>query len=439
MKSPSEAAPEHPRLGLRENMAQFSLLVGVNALVGASIGQERTVLPLLASRVFGLRAATATLTFVVAFGAVKAVTNLFAGALADRFGRKPVLVAGWLAGVPVPLLLIWAPSWGWVVIANAMLGVSQGLSWSATVIMKIDLVGPRRRGLAIGFNEAAGYIGVSIAALATGIVAARVGLRPEPFFLGIASAGLGLGASSLFVRETRAHALKESGEGPTRRPRVPELLLHGSLHEPALAAAAQAGAVNNLNDAVAWGLFPLLFARAGLSVAAIAVLVAVYPAVWGIGQLPVGILSDRLGRKTFIVIGMWIQAVGLAAIALTTGIASWAMGAVLLGTGTAMVYPTLLAVVGDVADPRWRASTLGVYRFWRDSGFAIGGLLGGALADLFSIPAAIATTAAITFSSGVVVALRMYETGPHSRTTRRARRGDPRPPIPASHPQAGAH
>src|SRR2546425_4521641 len=222
------ASPRAVALGLRANLAQFSLLVGVNALVGGMLGQERTVLPLLATHVFGLNAVTAALTFIVAFGVTKAITNFVAGSLSDRFGRKPVLVAGWLAGLPVPLLLIWAPSWGWVIFANAILGVNQGLSWSATVIMKIDLVGPGRRGLATGFNEAAGYIGVSLAALATGIVAARVGLRPEPFFLGIATAGLGLGASSLFVRETRAHALKESGEGPTRRPRVPELLLHGS-------------------------------------------------------------------------------------------------------------------------------------------------------------------------------------------------------------------
>jgi MFS family permease len=359
-----------------------------------------------------LQAATATLTFVIAFGAVKAATNLFAGSLADRFGRKPVLVGGWIVALPVPLLLIWAPTWGWVVFANALLGVSQGLSWSATLIMKIDIVGRDRRGLAIGFNESAGYLGVSLAALVTGIVAARVGLRPEPFFLGIACAGLGLGASVLFVRETRAFAMSEAGAGRAEVPRARDLLLHGSFREPALAAAAQAGAVNNLNDAIAWGLFPLLFASAGLSVQAIAVLAALYPAVWGAGQLAVGALSDRLGRKRFVVTGMWVQASAFALIALGEGIVPWAAGAVLLGAGTALVYPTLIAVVGDVADPRWRASVLGVYRFWRDAGFAIGGLFGGLIADALSIRAAIAITAGITFSSGVVVAARMYETRP---------------------------
>ena len=405
-------AVDQPRLGLRDNLGQFALLVGVNALVGGSIGQERTVLPLLATRVFALRATTATLTFVVAFGAVKALTNLAAGALADRFGRRPVLIAGWMVALPVPLLLIWAPSWNWVVFANAMLGVSQGLMWSATLIMKIDLLGPDRRGLATGFNEAAGYLGLSLTALLTGLVAARFGLRPAPFFLGLAYAGLGLGSSVLFVRETRGHAIAEAGHAITEPPRARDLLLPGRIRAPGLVTAAQAGAVNNLNDAVAWGLFPLLFARAGLSIAAIGALAALYPAVWGVGQLAIGALSDRLGRKRFIVSGMWLQGVALALVASTGSVAPWAAGAVLLGAGTAMVYPTLLAAVSDIADPRYRGSALGVYRFWRDAGFAIGGLLGGVLADVFSIPIAIAATGGITFAAGVVVAVRMNETRP---------------------------
>ncbi len=409
--SPATTAAGDSSRGFRESLGQVALLIGVNALVGGSIGQERTVIPLIARSTFGLTALTAALTFIVAFGSVKAATNLAAGWLADRYGRKPVLVAGWLFGLPVPLILIWAPSWGWVVAANALLGVSQGLAWSATVAMKIDLLGPGRRGLATGFNEASGYLGVSITALLTGLIAARAGLRPEPFFLGVAYAGIGLGTSTLFVRETRGHALGETGAGSS--PASPrQILLLGSLRDPALASAAQVGAVNNLNDAVAWGLFPLLFARAGLSVAAIGVLVALYPAVWGLGQLLTGFLSDRLGRKTFIVAGMWVQAAGLALVAVGHRTGPWAAGAILLGVGTAMVYPTLIAVVGDVADPRWRASALGVYRFWRDSGFVAGGLLAGVLADAFGIPATVALTAGITFASGAVAALRLYETRP---------------------------
>jgi len=400
------------RLGLRANLAQFALLVGVNALVGGMIGQERTVLPLLAERVFHLHAFTAALTFIVAFGAVKAVTNFAAGTLSDRVGRKPLLVAGWMVGVPVPLLLMWAPSWGWIIAANVLLGVNQGLTWSTTVIMKIDLVGPERRGLAMGLNEAAGYGAVAATALATGYIAAHAGLRPEPFYLGVAYAGLGLGVSAMFVRETRGHAHHEAAAGVIDSAALStrEVFVHTSFREPALSAVSQAGLVNNLNDGLAWGIFPLFFASHGLSVGRIGVLVALYPAVWGLGQLLTGALSDRLGRKRLIVAGMWTQAVAIATIAATHGFASWALGAIALGAGTAMVYPALLAAVGDVADPRWRASAVGVYRFWRDSGFAIGALLAGIIADWLGIAAAIWSVALLTALSGAVVALRMYET-----------------------------
>ena len=411
----------HIRLGLRENAAQFGLLVGVNALVGGMIGQERTVLPLLAEREFGLTAFTATLTFIIAFGVVKAATNFFAGTLGDRFGRKPVLVAGWVIGIPVPLLLMWAPTWGWVVFANVLLGVNQGLTWSTTVIMKIDLVGPSRRGLAMGLNEAAGYSAVAITALATGYIAERHGLRPEPFFLGLAYAGLGLGISVLFVRETHDHVRHEvarhvatatthHGERSTK-----DVFVLASFRDKALSSCAQTGMVNNLNDGLAWGLFPILFAAAGLSLGRIGVLAALYPAVWGLGQLYTGALSDRIGRKPLIVGGMLLQAVALAEIAATASFWPWALGAGLLGAGTAMVYPTLLAAIGDVAHPSWRGRAVGIYRLWRDGGFAVGAVIAGVIADAVSIPAAVYAVAALTAASGVFTWLRMYETNPAQR------------------------
>jgi MFS family permease len=406
------------RLGLKANLPQFMLLVGVNALVGGMVGQERTVLPLLAERVFGLEAVTSALTFLVAFGLVKAVMNFAAGAMSDRYGRKPVLVAGWVAALPVPLLLMWGPSWTWIVLATVFLGVNQGLTWSTTVIMKIDLVGPRSRGLAMGLNEAAGYGAVAVTAIATGFIAARTGLRPEPFFLGVAFAGLGLGISTLFVRETHGHAIQEAEQAVPgvrtsgQQMNAREVFALTTYREPALSACSQAGLVNNLNDGMAWGLLPLFFAREGLSIAAIGVLAGLYPAVWSIGQLATGALSDRLGRKWLIVGGMGVQAVGIASIAATRGFGPWAAGSVLLGIGTAMVYPTLLAAVSDVADPRWRASAIGVYRFWRDAGFAVGAIVAGVLADAFGYAAAIGSIAALTALSGLVVAARMYETLP---------------------------
>lgn len=404
------------RLGMRANLAQFGLLVGVNALVGGMLGQERTVLPLIATRVFHLHAYSAVLTYIVAFGVVKAATNFFAGTISERVGRKPVLVTGWLIALPVPFLLAWGPSWTWVVVGNVLLGASQGLTWSTTVIMKIDLVGPERRGLAMGFNEAAGYGAVAVTALATGFIAARAGLRPDPFFLGVVFVCLGLGLSALFVRETRGHARHEAAGHVTASDDLRGGLSTGqvfvltSFKEKALSAASQAGMVNNLNDGVAWGIFPLFFARSGLSVTRIGILVALYPAVWGVGQLATGALSDRWGRKWLIAAGMWAQAIAIGLIAAVSGFWAWAACALLLGVGTAMVYPTLLAVVGDVAHPAWRASAVGIYRLWRDAGFAAGALLAGVIADAFGLAAAIWVVALITAASGIVVAIWMYET-----------------------------
>jgi len=407
-------------LGLRQNAAQFGLLVAVNALVGGMLGQERTILPLLATQTFHVSAYSAALVYIAAFGAVKAATNFFAGTLSDRYGRKPVLLAGWLIGIPVPFLLIWAPSWGWIITANILLGVNQGLTWSTTVIMKIDLVGPARRGLAMGLNEAAGYGAVAVTTLATGLLAASYGLRPTPFYLGIAFAALGVGLTAASIRETRPYAQIEAAQHltPTTGRHADlygeltgrQIFRQTSFGNRSLSAVSQAGLVNNLNDGLAWGLFPILFATAGLSVARIGVLVALYPAVWGLGQMVTGVLSDRYGRKWFIAGGMALQALALGGIALGHNFTAWVLAAVALGAGTAMVYPTLLAVIGDVAHPAWRARSIGVYRLWRDGGFAVGAVLSGLLADAYGIRTAIWVVAILTAASGLVVAVRMYET-----------------------------
>lgn len=419
-----------PRLGLRENWSQFSLLVLVNAFVGAMVGLERSILPAVAEQEFHIAARVAILSFIVVFGLTKALTNYAAGRLADRFGRKHVLVAGWCIAAPVPFMLMWAGSWEWMVAANVLLGISQGLTWSITVIMKIDLVGPKQRGLAMGLNEFSGYLAVAGSALATGWIAARHGLRPQPFYLGVAYVAAGGLMSWLLVRETRHHVQHEArlhvqsgAEAPSQR----EIFRRTSLTDPDLSSVSQAGLVNNLNDGMAWGLFPLVFAAAGLSLERIGMLAALYPAVWGVTQVFTGALSDRLGRKWLIAAGMWVQAAGIGLTALAEGFGGFAVGAVLLGVGTAMVYPTLLAAIGDVAHPSWRASAVGVYRLWRDLGYAVGALLAGLVADRFGLSAAVWLVAVLTFLSGTVAATRMTETlsarGPG------ARRGPPQPPA----------
>jgi MFS family permease len=402
------------RLGLRENIAQFALLVAVNAFVGAMVGLERSILPAMAAEEFHLAARTAMLSFIVVFGLAKAFTNYGAGRLSDHVGRKRVLVAGWIVAAPVPFLLMWAPTWTWVLAANVLLGVSQGLTWSTTVIMKIDLVGAAQRGLAMGLNEFAGYLAVAASALATGWIAAAYGLRPEPFYLGVGFVVVGLVLSVFLIRETAGHVAHESalagampsGGVPTAR----QVFWRTTLLDRNLSSVSQAGLVNNLNDGMAWGLFPLVFAAAGMNLAQIGLLAAVYPATWGLVQLITGALSDRTGRKWWIVCGMWLQALGIGAVTLATAFGGFAIGAVLLGVGTAMVYPTLLAAVGDVAHPTWRASAVGVYRLWRDLGYAVGALLAGIVADAFGLRAAMWTVAALTCASGLVSAFRMTET-----------------------------
>ena len=427
---PSTVAPL--RLGLRENLAQFSLLVLVNAFVGAMVGMERSILPAIAEQEFQLAARTAVLSFIVVFGIAKALTNYGAGRLSDHVGRKHVLVAGWLVAAPVPFVLMWAPSWNWILFANLLLGISQGLTWSTTVIMKIDLVGPTQRGLAMGLNEFAGYVAVAVSALATGWIAARYGVRPKPFYLGVAFVIAGLALSALLVRETRHHVSHEStllgAALPEGRPTARQVFWRTTLLDANLSSVSQAGLVNNLNDGMAWGLFPLVFAAAGMDLAQVGLLAAVYPATWGVAQLATGALSDRTGRKPLIVWGMWIQAIGIAVVALGHTFAAFVAGAVLLGVGTAMVYPTLLAAIGDVAHPSWRASAVGVYRLWRDLGYAVGALLAGLTADAFGIRAAMWLIAALTMASGAVSAARMSET--LSMLPRAIVKGEPREASP---------
>ena len=387
------------------------LLVVVNACVGGIVGMERSILPAIAEEEFQVTGRTAMFSFIAVFGVTKALTNYVAGRYADRVGRKRLLMGGWALAVPVPLLLMWAPDWAWIIAANALLGVSQGLTWSMTVIMKIDLVGPARRGLAMGLNECAGYVAVAAAAYATGAIAAQTGLRPEPFYLGVAFVIAGI-ALSVCVRETWGHSAAESATGAGDEGIPSRIFWRTTWGDRNLSSVSQAGFVNNLNDGMAWGLFPILFAALGMDLNAIGVLAAIYPATWGVGPLGTGALSARIGRKWLIVSGMWTQALGIVVVTTSDTFGGLGTGAALLGVGTAMVYPTFMAVIGDVAHPVWRATSLGTYRFWRDAGYVAGALLAGLAADAFGLPAAMQIVASVTFLSGVVVAARMSETRP---------------------------
>lgn len=407
-------------LGLTQNLGQFSLLVLVNAFIGGMVGLERTVLPLIAEREFGIASKSAILSFIVSFGLVKAFVNLFAGRFSERSGRKKLLVTGWLFALPVPFMIMSAQSWAMIIFANVFLGINQGLCWSTTVIMKIDLVGPKRRGMAMGLNEFAGYGAVSVAALASGYIGSMYGLRPYPFYLGVAFAAAGLLISATLVRDTTQHAREETRvhhKDARQLPSFREMFALTSYRNPTLFSVSQAGLVNNLNDGMTWGLFPLFFASYGLGVDQIGILAATYPAVWGISQIATGSLSDRWGRKWLIVCGMWIQAIGIVLVASapwftyapSDNFSWWMIGAVLLGAGTALVYPTLLAAIGDVAHPDWRASAIGVYRFWRDLGYAVGAILAGVVADFLGLSWAIVVIGVLTFTSGTVSAITMSE------------------------------
>jgi MFS family permease len=406
----AESAPS-VSLGLRANWQQFSLLVLINAFVGGMVGLERTVVPLIGSEEFKLASTTLVVSFIVSFGVIKALANLVSGHLADIWGRKRVLVVGWLFGLPVPFMVMWAPSWEWVVAANALLGINQGFAWSMTVIMKIDLVGPKSRGLAVGLNEFAGYLAVGVTAFLTGYIAAHYGLRPAPFYLGIGYAILGLAFSVLLVRDTREHVRLEArgNQQQTAPTNFWEIFSLTSFRNRNLFAACQAGLVNNLNDGMSWGIFPLFFVSFGLGVERIGILKAVYPATWGILQIATGPLSDRWGRKGLIVAGMWVQSAGLFLTALTRSFEWWLLASLLLGVGTAMVYPTLIAAVSDASHPTWRARSLSVYRFWRDLGYAIGALSAGLIADAFGLAFAINAIALLTFISGAVAGVLMRQ------------------------------
>ena len=405
-------SPSALRLGLRENLPQFILLIIVNAFVGAMVGMERSVLPLVAEQIFGLASRNAILTFIVSFGVVKAVSNLFAGARSDRIGRKRLLLLGWIAGLPVPFMLMWGTSWGWIVAANVFLGINQGLCWSMTVIMKIDLAGPKRRGLAMGLNEFSGYVAVALAAYFSGALAMHYGLRPVPFTIGIGAVFAGLLLSLVFVKDTRGHAQLESAERPSKP--FKEVFLLTSWRDSSLFSCSQAGLVNNLNDGMAWGLFPLLYVSLGYSVERIGMLAGLYPMTWGISQLFTGALSDRFGRKWMITIGMWVQALGLVLVGMAADFGWQIAAAILLGFGTAMVYPTLLAAIGDGAKPEWRASAVGVYRLWRDLGYAVGAVLSGIIADIAGTSSAVAFVGMLTFISGCLVAWKFSHTQPAS-------------------------
>jgi MFS family permease len=422
----------HVELGLRENAAQFSLLVAVNALVGAMVGLERSTLPLIGQEEFGLGSSVAVLSFIVAFGLAKSVTNLGAGALAQRVGRRRLLILGWALALPVPLLIGVAPNWGWVVAANLFLGANQGLAWSMTVVMKIDLVGPKRRGLALGLNESAGYGGVAIAAAASGFLAADFVARDVLVIGGFAVAAVALLVTVLFVRDTAAHVdleqLRHHPDADLAPPRLRDAFPAASYRDPALRSCSQAGLVNNLNDALAWGLVPLFLAGAGAGARQIAIVAALYPAVWGLGQIWTGHWSDSVGRKRLIVAGMLLQAAALGLLAVSGGeFAVAATAAVALGAGTALVYPTLIAAISDGVSPVARPPTVGVYRFWRDMGYVMGGLAAGVLADALGFGGAIAAIAGLTAISGLWVA---FDLPGHQRAAPARRALDSSPRLP---------
>lgn len=407
---------EKIRLGLKENWQQFTLLVLVNMMVGGMVGLERTVVPLVGTEEFHIQSDVVVFSFIIAFGVIKAFTNLISGVLADKYTRKKVLIWGWLVGLPVPFILAFAPSWNWILFANVLLGISQGLAWSMTVNMKIDLIGKKSRGLAMGLNEAAGYGAVGLTALLTGYLASHYGLRPQPFYIGIAYTLVGLLLSIFVIQDTRKFAQLEARQVSTdesaHKSNLWSVFKETSFKNKNLFSISQAGLINNLNDGMSWGVFPLLFTSMGVGLEGIGWIKAVYPVVWGVGQIVTGPLADKIGRKPLIVWGMFVQVLGHIIIGLEwlEPLTSGLIGSVLLGIGTAMVYPALLAAVSDTAHPNWRASSLGVYRFWRDMGYALGALMAGIVGSFFGLEWAVHIAGIITLISGIIVWIKMKET-----------------------------
>lgn len=397
---------EHVKLGLKENLNQFILLIIVNSFVGGMVGLERSILPQIAEEEFHIAAKTAVLSFIIVFGSVKAITNYYTGLLANKFGRKNLLTIGWLFAIPVPFILMLAPNWNWIITANVLLGINQGLTWSSTVVMKIDLVGEKQRGLAMGLNEFAGYLAVAVVAFTTGIVAGKFGLRPYPFYIGIALSFAGLLSSWFLIKDTKHHVAKESSESSIAN--LKNVFWDTTLFNRNLGSATQAGLINNLNDGMAWGLFPILLAQKHFSISEIAIVTAIYPAVWGIGQLFTGKMSDHFCKKSMLFWGMFLQGLTLLLFAFASSFMEYIILASILGWGTAMVYPTFLATIAENTNPHDRPKSLGVFRLWRDMGYAIGALLTGIIADAFGINASIIVIGALTIVSSLIIEKRMH-------------------------------
>lgn len=398
-------ASQSIQLGLKENWKQFSLLVLINAFVGGMVGMERSILPRIAEIEFHIAAKTAILSFIIVFGIVKAITNYYTGTLANRFGRKKLLVAGWIIGLPIPFILMFAPSWSWIIAANVLLGINQGLTWSSTVVMKIDLVGEKQRGFAMGLNEFAGYIAVALVAFLTGWIASEYGIRPYPFYTGIVLVIFGLLGSLFLIKDTRHHVAQETINNSI--PRLQHIFWDTTWKDKNLGSVTQAGLINNLNDGMAWGIFPILLATKGFSIAEIGIVTAIYPAVWGIGQLFTGRMADKFCKKDMLYVGMLLQAVALIVLVWAETMSHFITLSAILGWGTAMVYPTFLATVAENTHPQDRAKSIGIFRLWRDLGYAIGAIFTGILADWYNINFAILFIGFLTFISSLIIQFRM--------------------------------
>lgn len=403
---------EEAKLGIKENWKQFALLVIINAFVGGMVGLERSILPRIAEVEFHITAKTAILSFIVVFGIVKAITNYFAGAWADKMGRKNLLTIGWLAGIPVPFMLMYADNWNWIIAANVLLGINQGLAWSSTVVMKIDLVGERQRGLAMGLNEFAGYFAVAAVAFLTGYIASNYGLRPYPFYIGIALAVLGLLASWLLVKDTKHHVAEETKT--SKVPKLKNIFWETTWRNKNLGSVTQAGLINNLNDGMVWGIFPILLHSKGFGMSEIGIVTAVYPAVWGIGQLFTGRMADFFCKKELLFLGMLLQGIALVTLLFAHTMTHFVILSAVLGFGTAMVYPTFLATIAENVHPADRSNSIGIFRFWRDMGYAIGAIATGIIADRLGVNASIFIIGLLTIGSAVVIVLRMTCMDDHS-------------------------